>query len=122
MSDELKPCPFCGAPATGGEWPYIPQSDNKQHGMVAVAQCPNRQCIVQPDITLFSEGLTPEDTGTWADVKVQWNTRPIENNLQAKWDAIPWDAINECATIAEDDPDYRSDAKAVQKWIREAQK
>ncbi len=93
MSEELKPCPFCGEPAAGGEWPYIPQSDNKQHGMVAVAQCPNRDCPVQPDITLFTEGLTPEDTGTWADVKTQWNTRPIEDELQAKWDAIPWEAI-----------------------------
>lgn len=42
--------------------------------------------------------------------------------LHAQWGAIPWDAIKECATIAEDDPDYRSDAKAVQKWIREVQK
>ncbi len=88
MTDELKPCPFCGEPAAGGEWPYIPQSDSKQHGMVAVAQCPNRDCPVQPDITLFTEGLTPEDTGTWADVKTQWNTRPIEDELRA--DATLW--------------------------------
>jgi len=87
VSDELKPCPFCGQPASGGEWPYVPQSDNKQHGMVAVAQCFNRECPVQPYITLFSEGLTPDETGTWADVLLRWNTRPAEDALRAKWES-----------------------------------
>ena len=43
-------------------------------------------------------------------------------DVQAKWNAIPWDAIAKCAVIADDDPDYRIDAKAVRKWIQEAQK
>jgi len=41
---------------------------------------------------------------------------------KALWESIPWEAIAECAAIADDDPDYRRDAKAVQRWIQEAQK
>jgi len=116
MSDELKPCPFCGAPAKI----YGP---NRNNGALYVAWCTNTSSC---DAGATGYGDTPEEATE------QWNTRPVEDalraenvillnalrverantaaaiqgmserfavlddateTLRAKWDAIPWDAL-----------------------------
>jgi hypothetical protein len=61
MSEELKPCPFCGSRAVtheskyrGGNW----------------LECENRECIGSSIVGVFS----------------QWQHRPIEDALRAKLD------------------------------------
>lgn len=65
----------------------------------------------------------PESEWTIEEWKEMRDALVTENEwFKAQLAAIPWDAIAECAVIADDDPDYRRDAKAVQRWIQEAQK
>ena len=64
MSDILKPCPFCGSPAElrGGYW--------KEYNYDIY--CP--EC----GVILISYSDDPNDLTT------QWNTRPIEDALNAR--------------------------------------
>jgi Lar family restriction alleviation protein len=118
MSDELKPCPFCGgAPAEI----IFPEECNGNH-LVRCTAC----------------GLAVDGAHSVAEAVRRWNTRPIEDelradatlwrdhvgqrqamhytwaimedeaktffgdvaDLRAKWDAIPWGPIIACAGIA----------------------
>ena len=59
MSDELKPCPFCGS---------IPEVHYDNDG-TRIIRCANTECA----------GLYWEDFDD-----ITWNTRPIEDALRAK--------------------------------------
>lgn len=60
-----------------------------------------------------------------AAIADEWNqnneytdiVRAERDALEAKWASVPWDDIRECVTIAQDDPDYRRNAQAVERWI-----
>lgn len=59
---ELKPCPFCGSPAKQG-YQLLCSNDN----------CPNEN---------------RDEQGATFITEAQWNTRPIEDALQAQIDAL----------------------------------
>ena len=66
MGDELKPCPFCG---------QMPRNDST-HLPYLLAHCTNQDCV-----------------GSWMTVgaggnKYHWNTRPLEDALQAEVDRL----------------------------------
>ena len=65
-SDKLKPCPFCG---------QMPRNDNTHHSY-PLAHCTNQDCV-----------------GSWMTVGAggfehHWNTRPLEDALQAQLSAV----------------------------------
>lgn len=64
MSEELKPCPFCGQPAKLVWQSFISE---------AVA-CENEDCIIGPDA----------ETGPYCWSAEAWNRRPIEDALAAR--------------------------------------
>ena len=73
MTDELKPCPFCGH-----EPKYI-----GANAQFAVA-CVNDACLCLAN----------------SDYVGAWNTRPVEDalrarvtDLEAQWASVPWEAI-----------------------------
>lgn len=66
MTDELKPCPFCGREAV--EITYFSYTFNKQYHQV---KCGNDDC----EMNGFENMLVDD-----------WNTRPIEDDLRKKLD------------------------------------
>lgn len=75
MSDELRPCPFCGGPAM-----YMgPDYQDSRH----VILCNGRDCLARPTMR----------ASTRRHVILDWNNRPVEDALRAQWDSVPWEAI-----------------------------
>jgi hypothetical protein len=108
MSDELKPCPFCGNVPELGEH-NVDQSSWKPRYDVA---CRNDKCILQ---------RTYE---TQAVAVAAWNTRPIEDELleklqqlRAQWESVPWDAIQRCASDSFTHHDPARNAASVFAWL-----
>ena len=71
MSEELKPCPFCGSDDIDVTYTYV------DDGLDYYAECTDCYC-----------------RGAWeptaAKARAAWNTRPIEDKLQARIDALEW--------------------------------
>ncbi len=73
MSETLRECPFCGSVM---ETKYYAN-------MGYIVYCTNEDDC--PGNMEFWE--------TEREAITAWNTRPIEDELQAKWDAIPWKSL-----------------------------
>lgn len=73
VSDELKPCPFCGiVPQIDGD----PNSEDYVHGHnLGFVECRNNNCPIAG--AYFSASTQKEATA-------MWNTRPIEDALRAQ--------------------------------------
>ena len=111
MSDELKKCPFCG-----GEAEVTRTERSRTFGPIVFVGCANPKC------NAFSEPM--------AFAKSVWNQRPVEDDLRAKWESVPWEAINNALYLAEeyakyhlaqsfgDDTDYDAELRAVDEWVR----
>ena len=71
MSEELKPCPFCGSDDIDVTYTYI------EGGVDYYAECTDCYCrgAWEP---------TPEKA------RAAWNSRPIEDKLQARIEALEW--------------------------------
>ena len=67
MGDELKPCPFCG---------QMPRNDST-HLPYLLAHCTNQDCV--------GSWMTVSAGGS---IKYHWNTRPLEDALQARVDKL----------------------------------
>jgi hypothetical protein len=109
MSEELKPCPFCGKPL---EIVSIIRRDGID-GLSA--QCPTWGCAGRQ---------IAWDTA--AEVVAAWNTRPVEDALRAErdaalalaakykalWEAVPWGDIAKVLRDAADSFEW----DAVEEW------
>lgn len=84
MSNELHPCPFCGGPAE-----QTRVSTSKMFGTTVLYGCTN------PDCNAFNEPM--------AFTRKVWNNRPVEDAMRAKWNAIPWAAIELSASASGSD-------------------
>jgi len=110
MSDELKPCPWCG-----GEAEIVVGTDSGTSEDYWLARCVEKTCEVSPRIASYD---CAEDA-----IRI-WNTRPVEDalleklqQLQAKWDAIPRDAISCCASDSFTQHAPARNAATVRKWL-----
>ena len=74
MSDELKKCPFCG-----GEAEVTRTERSRTFGPIVFVGCANPKC------NAFSEPM--------AFAKSVWNQRPVEDDLRAKWESVPWEEL-----------------------------
>ncbi len=140
MSEELKPCPWCN-----GEAYAFPVLDrNGEHDGFSVL--------------CFGCDASIETYASKEKAIFAWNTRPIEdalrakvaylesalndaetdvhkalsafNELDAQWESVPWEAINNALYLAEeyakyhlaqsfgDDTDYDAELRAVDEWVR----
>jgi len=89
VNDELKPCPFCGI------------TPKLMHDGITGAW-------YRGECTQYCEGHA---TVMWGDrdaVIASWNTRPIEDELRARWDAIPWAALY--------DPSAADNRLDIERW------
>jgi hypothetical protein len=112
MTDELKPCPWCGS---------APKYMYDQAYDVHCIWCPNKMCGVRPDVDIYVSKESAVEN---------WNQRPVEDALRAKWESVPWEAINNALYLAEeyakyhlaqsfgDDTDYDAELRAVDEWVR----
>ena len=73
MSDELRPCPFCG-------FDEVVVRGNELRGWYC--ECP--KCWGGVKDHCDSESSAAED----------WNNRPVEDALRAKWQSVPWAALH----------------------------
>lgn len=83
MSDELRPCSFCGAPP-------LQATDMSTGRPRAAIMCDNALCAIAPEVVGHSD--TPEERARIAAV---WNTRPTEGTLRAACDAM----LRECERL-----------------------
>ncbi len=110
MSDEMKPCPFCGKPGKT----YL--ADNGETWVM----CSYDGCWFQP--SAGAPGLSVRESG--------WNNRPVEDALraqldalQAKWDAIPWAVLHHCELLLTsynrliESVDTRNRADEMRRWL-----
>lgn len=107
MTTELIPCMNCGGSGEDVLLEYEWEGEHKV-GCWLICEC---------GLSLWAS--------TEEEVRAMWNkggqgcavalaTAQAESaELQAKLDAVPWKQVLECATLAEDDPDYRDDGAAV---------
>ena len=79
MTDELKPCPWCGS---------APKYLYNQAYDVHCIWCPNKMCGVRPDVDSYVSKESAVEN---------WNQRPVEDALRAKWESVPWVAIDRTA-------------------------
>jgi len=114
MSDELKPCPFCG------EEPCFVAygEDAGPFATRFTAECQNDDCIMQSTYV------------TKTDAAAAWNNRPVEDALRAerdayrsdaarladKWNSVPWDALQDLAQYVDND----DDPGRIELWAHEA--
>jgi len=105
MNEELKPCPFC-PPGEPVELECNGHCDTSPTGVEWWVRCRNDDCPI--DIPL---GWPTKE----AAVAV-WNTRPVEDALRAKWDAVPWDAIISLQQRALDF-DLTEDDTILDEWL-----
>ncbi len=110
-SGELKPCPFCGkTPASEEHY----DADGKL--LACFVSCQNLHC---------SQFTFPKPLPVFK--AADWNTRPIEDELlekvqqlQAKWDAIPWDALRKESDeryARYDDDETKESSLEVATWL-----
>ena len=106
MSDELKPCPFCGSPS-----------------VTTQARHPRISPYFVECSTCDAKGARRE--GHEAAIAA-WNSRPIEDKLQARIDALEWlwDALETRVAKITGDIDYtragRIELDAILAAAREA--
>ena len=127
MSEELKPCPFCGGKAL-----YCPPDYQDARHIVI---CNGYDCIARPSMHASSR----------KHVITDWNTRPVEdalrakvaylesalndaetnvhkalsafNELDAQWESVPWESIGHCLSVAiYGAPLQRETAQAALDW------
>lgn len=84
MSDELKPCPFCGGKALYMEADY----QDSRHKIICNS---HSECPVRPVVSASAR----------RHVITDWNNRPVEQAIYDRLMGIPWASLVRLAEIAE---------------------
>lgn len=110
MSDELKPCPFCGSTEVMAIW------DGNAASITCA--CSGTGPYAWMDDRDRTKG---RDAEVVEDAIRMWNTHPVEDALRAelealraKWAAVPWNEITRATWQLEERTDLR---ETIEAWI-----